>query len=96
MAAMLTPGVDLTDDRGPQVIRIVVACSVLSGLAFAGRIVSRKLMKADFLASDYLIALGLLGAWLISGSGIWGKHHLGLMLLWHKTSLQGPAHPLQM
>lgn len=96
MSAMPTPGVDLTDDRGPQVIRAVVACSVLSGLAFAGRMVSRKLMKTDFLVSDCPVALGLLGAWLLSGFGVWSKHHLALMLLWHKASLQGPAHPLQM
>ena len=76
MANNLTPGMDITDDRGPHVIRAAVACSVLSGFAFAGRIVSRKLVKADFLISDYLLALGLLGAWLSSVFLVWGKSYL--------------------
>lgn len=49
MAANLTPDMDMTDDRGPQVIRAAVACSVLSGLAFAGRIVSRKASESGLL-----------------------------------------------
>ena len=76
MSANLARGMNLTEDRGPYVIRVVVACSILSGLAFGGRIVSRKLLKANFLVSDYLVAVGLLGAWLLSGLALWSKHNL--------------------
>ena len=95
MSANLTPGMSLTDDRGPQVIRAIVACSVLSGLAFAARIVSRKMLKAKFLVSDYLVAFGLLSAWLLSSLALWSEYNLGLILFRHILSLRGRAHPLQ-
>ena len=95
MSATSMPGADLTDNRGPQVIKAIAACTGFSGLTFAGRVVSRKLLKAEYLVSDDLVALGFLGAWLESGLGVWGKHHHGLMLLRQKVSLRGLAHSLQ-
>ena len=87
---------DSTEDRGPEIIRAVVTCLVLSGLALVGRIVSRKLLKANFLVSDYLVAFGSLGAWLLSSLTIWGKYHLALTLLGHQIAIHGSAYPLQM
>lgn len=95
MSVIKLQGIDLTDDRGPQVIKAIVACSCFSGVSFAGRIVSRKLLKANLLVSDYLVALGFLGAWLLSGLGIWGKHLPDLMPLRQKIWLRGLAHAVQ-
>ena len=67
MSTPIPSGVDLDDDRGPQLIKSVVACCVLSGLAVAGRLASRKIKKSSFRASDYLVAAGLVGSWVISG-----------------------------
>lgn len=94
MSSNPVPGMSLADNRGPQVIRAIVVCSVLSGLAFAGRIISRKLLKANLLVSDYLVALGLLSAWLVSSLALWSKHSLNLMLFRYNV-FQGHAHPLQ-
>ncbi len=66
-------GVDLNDNLGPLAIRSVMACSVLAGLAVLGRFLSRRLMKADLWATDLLIAIGLIGAWALSGLVVWGK-----------------------
>ena len=67
MSQPIPPGVNLDDDRGPQLMKSVVACCVLSGLAVAGRLVSRKIKKSKFKASDYLVTAGLVGSWVISG-----------------------------
>ena len=73
MSTSIPPGVDLNDDRSPQLIRSVIACCVLSGLAFVGRLASRKIQKSNFLASDYFVAVGLVGSWVVSGITIDGK-----------------------
>ena len=73
MSTPIPPGVDLNDDRSPQLVRSVVACCVLSGLALAGRLASRRIQKSNFLASDYLVAVGLVGSWVSSGVTIDGK-----------------------
>ena len=67
MSTPMLPGVDLNDDQSPQLIKSVVACCVLSGLALAGRLASRKIQKSNFMASDYLVTAGLVGSWVISG-----------------------------
>lgn len=66
------PGMDLTEDLGPRIIREVAACSVLAGLAVVGRLVSRKMKKASLTGADYAVIGGLLGAWVASGLTIWG------------------------
>ena len=73
MSTSLLLGVDLNDDQSPQLIKSVVACCVLSGLALAGRLASRKIKKSDFMASDYLVTAGLVGSWVISGLIIDGE-----------------------
>ena len=70
MSTPIPPGVDLNDNKGPQLIRSVIACCVLSGLALVGRLAARKIQKSNFKASDYLVAVGLIGAWVISGIAI--------------------------
>ena len=67
MSPPIPPGVDLNDDQNPQLIKSVVACCILSGLALAGRLASRKIQKSNFMASDYLVTAGLVGSWVISG-----------------------------
>ena len=70
---MSTPkpsGVGLDDDWGPQLIKSVVACCVLSGLAVAGRLASRKIKKSSFRASDYMVIAGLVGSLIVSGIAI--------------------------
>ena len=66
MSKPIPPGVNLDDDRSSQLIKSVVACYVLSGLAVAGRLASRKIKKSKFKASDYLVTAGLLGSWVVS------------------------------
>ena len=73
MSTPLPPGVNSNDDQSPRLIRSVVACCVLCGLALAGRLASRKIQKSNFLASDYLVAAGLVGSWVISGVTIDGE-----------------------
>ena len=65
------PGVDLTEDRTGEVIGAVLACAVLAGIAVAGRLASRKILKAKFSLSDYLVVLGMLGGWTFSGLSVW-------------------------
>ena len=72
MALTPPPGMDLTEDLGPRIIREVAGCSALVILAFIGRLVSRRMKRAGLSASDYTIALGLLGALTTSGLTIWG------------------------
>ena len=67
MSTPIPPSVDSNDDRGPQLIKSVVACCVLSGVAVAGRLASRKIKKSKFKASDYLVTAGLVGSWVMSG-----------------------------
>ena len=74
MSTPIPSGVNLKDDQSPQLIKSVVACCVLSGLALAGRLASRKIQRSNFMASDYLVAAGLIGSWVISGTTIGGEH----------------------
>ena len=73
MSTPIPPGVDLKDDQSPQLIKDVVACCVLSAFALVGRLASRKIQKSNFTASDYLVAAGLIGSWVISGITIDGE-----------------------
>ena len=64
MAAMQPPpGLDLSENRSPHVTRTVVPIAVLSTIAVACRLYSRKLKRLDFAAHDYLIIGGLILAW---------------------------------
>ncbi len=57
-----------------------MVCAVLSGIAVAGRLVSRKMLKSKITLSDYLVIIGLLCSWVISGLGVWGKKKLGYLV----------------
>jgi hypothetical protein len=63
MATNIPSGVDLTADRGPEIIRSIAAVASLAALIVIGRFVSRKIQKAQWKASDYTIVLGLFGCW---------------------------------
>lgn len=63
-------GVDLQADRGPEIIRITTAVGVLTTLVVAARFTSRRLQKAQWNASDYTVALGLVGCWALTGAVI--------------------------
>ena len=60
-------------DGGLRVIHIAIACMILSGFFFAGRVASRLIKKVPFLASDYLLLIGLITGWAESGVIIWGR-----------------------
>lgn len=69
------PTVDLQADRSGLLIRANMVCAVLAGLAVAGRMMSRMMVKAGFGLSDFLLILGLICSWVIAGLGVWGKQH---------------------
>ena len=58
---------------GLRVIHIAIACMILSGLFFAGRVASRLIKKVPFIASDYVLLVGLVAGWAESGVIIWGR-----------------------
>ncbi|MCJ1381222.1 hypothetical protein MMC17_004331 [Xylographa soralifera] len=76
----LPPGVDLSDDQSPTVVRSAVASMVLSLLFYVLRLVSRKISNTPFIASDYVLFGGVIACYVISGVDIWvvrlglGKH----------------------
>lgn len=53
----------LEASRGPEIIRSTAAVAVLATLAVIGRLISRKLQKKQYNASDYTICFGLIGCW---------------------------------
>lgn len=59
-------------------VRAVMVCGMLAGLAMVGRIVSRGMVKAGFFMSDLLLIIGLLSAWVVDGLGVWGKYQKSL------------------
>ena len=73
MSIQLPPHVNLNDNKGPLAIRSVISCSVLAGFAVLGRFLSRRLVKADLWTTDFLIAIGLIGAWALSALTVWGR-----------------------
>lgn len=64
---------DPDDDLSPRLIRSIIACSTLAGLALAGRVVSRKIIRSKFLVSDYVVMAALATAWAMSGMTIDGE-----------------------
>ena len=73
MATPLPPGVDLMDNRGPEINRITAIVSILGTLSVAGRLFSRKIMRVRLDASDYTILLALLLTWGLISVVLWGK-----------------------
>ena len=73
MSIQPPPHVNLNDNKSPLAIRAVIACSLLAGFAVLGRFLSRRLVKADLWATDFLIVIGLITAWTLSGLTVWGK-----------------------
>lgn len=63
MAQNVRPGVDLRANRGPEIIRYTSVVAVLATFAVVGRIISRKIQKTTWDASDVMIVLGLIGCW---------------------------------
>ena len=63
MATALPPGVNLEDNRGPEIIRAVSVVAVLATLALVARLAARRLKKTRLGASDYAVILGWLMAW---------------------------------
>lgn len=80
MAVQLPPRVDLDTDRGPELVRNVAAVAALATLAFVARLISKKLLKAKWSASEYTIAFGLVGSWAQSSIVIHSSKALGLLL----------------
>ncbi len=67
MTAPTSTGLNLEENQGHQIQRSVIAVTILATLSLTGRLVCRKSKKADWIASDYMIIIGLVGAWAISG-----------------------------
>lgn len=59
----LPPGVNLEDNRGPEIIRAVSVVAVLATLALVARLAARRLKKTSLGASDYAVVVGWLMAW---------------------------------
>lgn len=55
---------ELNDSEG--VIESLAACMVLSFLAVAARLASRRIQHAQLVASDYFVVGGLVMAWIYS------------------------------
>lgn len=56
----------LNDNQTPRLIRIVIACSVLAGLALVDRLIARKMLRSKLLLSDYVVMAALGTAWVLS------------------------------
>ena len=69
----LPPGVDLSDDQSPTVVRSAVASMVICMLFYVLRLVSRKISKAPLIASDYVLFGGVIACYVISCVDIWGQ-----------------------
>lgn len=52
-----------TQVQEKQLIVGTSICLVLSSVAVLARLISRRLQKAELIASDWTIVVGLLGAW---------------------------------
>ena len=63
MATALPTGVDLEDNRGPEIIRAVFVVAILAKLALVARLAARRLKKTRLGASDYTVVVGWLMAW---------------------------------
>ena len=72
-APQIPPGVNLSDNRGPAIIRISVAVTIVTVFFVAARLVSRRMKKAALTLSDYLAVLSLVGCMLFTALDIYGK-----------------------
>ena len=63
MAAAPPPGINLNDNRGPEVNRAITVIAVLATVALTGRLTARRLKRVALGPSDYTIILGWITAW---------------------------------
>ena len=73
MATSVPPGVDLSADRGPEIVRITVAIAVLTTIVVVLRLISRRIQKAKWNAADYTIIVALVGCWGETGAVLSSK-----------------------
>ena len=71
-----SPG--FSDNHTPKILAAVITPAIFATLAVAGRLASRKLKKEHFHVSDYLVVLGLLASWFVSGNIIARKRNAAL------------------
>ena len=62
MARALLNGVNLKDNRGPEITRAVSVVAVLATLALIAHLAARRLKKTRLGASDYAVVVGWLMA----------------------------------
>ena len=74
------PTVLQSENRGPEAIAVVSVFSAVAAVTVGLRIISRRIKKADWLASDYTIILGLVGSWTVSGLVLAGQNPFILSL----------------
>lgn len=72
MAVINRREIDLAADRGPRTIQIIIAIGILTTTVVIARLISRKLQKTKWNASDYTIVLGLMGCWALTAVTIVG------------------------
>lgn len=63
MATALPLGVNLEDNRGPEIIRVASVFAVLATLALISRLATRTLKETSLGASNYAVVVGWLTAW---------------------------------
>ena len=73
MTNQLLSAINLTENKGPQVILLIIICTVLSGFAVIRRLTLRRLKKATHNTSNFTVVGGIIGAWVISDLCVMGK-----------------------
>jgi hypothetical protein len=68
----IPPGVNLEDDIGPTVIRIVAPVLAITILSVVARLYARWLKKCQWSTSDYTIIAGLFVSGALSGICLYG------------------------
>ena len=73
MSAQDPPNVNLKDDLGGAIIRPAIAVVVVVAFFVAARLVSRKLKKADWNASELFVVISFVGCLIFAALDVYGK-----------------------
>lgn len=58
---MASPAVNLSDNKGPLVLRSIYPCAAVATLAVVARFASRRLMRVQWASDDYMLLVCLVG-----------------------------------
>ena len=73
MSAQVPSYVNLKDDLGGAIIRPAIAVVVVVAFFVAARLVSRKLKKADWNASELFVVISFVGCLIFAALDVYGK-----------------------